>query len=212
MKRLSFALAALLAAPLAASAGDGASPAPAALQAEADGNPLWSLPLDKLSVTRDRPLFSASRRPPPPVVASAAPPPAPVDTKPAAPEPPPFKLLGTIVGVEARIALLKDRATSLVLRIHEGDAQSGWRALKVAARSIVLGKGTDTVTLQLPKPGEAPADPSQQAAQADDLSGDGAVAAASPPAPSNTTTVNDNSSPDAPPPPSGPPILPRDRH
>src|ERR1700682_5261696 len=34
------------------------------------GNPLWAVPLRSLSVPRDRPIFSPSRRPPPPVVIS----------------------------------------------------------------------------------------------------------------------------------------------
>src|ERR1700721_2394532 len=32
------------------------------------GNPLWAVPFSSLTVTRERPLFSASRRPPPPPV------------------------------------------------------------------------------------------------------------------------------------------------
>ena len=36
------------------------------------GNPLWAVPLSLLSVTRDRPIFSPSRRPPPAAVAAAA--------------------------------------------------------------------------------------------------------------------------------------------
>src|SRR5438874_1270933 len=50
------------------------------------GNPLWGIPIRSLDATRERPIFSASRRPPmPPVVAqrvAAAPPPP----KPAEPE------------------------------------------------------------------------------------------------------------------------------
>ena len=36
-------------------------------------NPLWAIPLDSLTATRERPLFSVSRRPPPAPVAAAAP-------------------------------------------------------------------------------------------------------------------------------------------
>ena len=36
------------------------------------GNPLWSVPLSVLTATRERPVFSASRRPMPPAVAAAA--------------------------------------------------------------------------------------------------------------------------------------------
>jgi len=35
---------------------------PAASKPDAAGNPLWSVSLDSLSATRERPLFSASRR------------------------------------------------------------------------------------------------------------------------------------------------------
>src|SRR5215472_1432828 len=37
-------------------------------------NPLWAIPLATLTTTRDRPIFSPSRRPPPPAVAAAPPP------------------------------------------------------------------------------------------------------------------------------------------
>src|SRR5262249_52823969 len=45
-----------------------AAPRPADASAEAPptGNPLWALPLKQLSMTRERPVFSPSRRPPPP--------------------------------------------------------------------------------------------------------------------------------------------------
>src|SRR5262245_45321462 len=41
------------------------------------GNPLWAIPLRQLPATRERPLFTPSRRPPPPVVANARPVPQP---------------------------------------------------------------------------------------------------------------------------------------
>jgi len=34
------------------------------------GNPLWAIPLDSLTITRDRPLFTPSRRAPVPAVAA----------------------------------------------------------------------------------------------------------------------------------------------
>src|ERR1700678_4820686 len=40
-------------------------PSPAAPERPASANPLWALPLTTLSTTRERPIFSASRRPPP---------------------------------------------------------------------------------------------------------------------------------------------------
>src|SRR5262249_29523717 len=37
------------------------------------GNPLWATPVGQLSATRERPLFSPSRRPPPPPPPATAP-------------------------------------------------------------------------------------------------------------------------------------------
>ena len=48
-------------------------------RAPPSGNPLWAIPIKDLSETRDRPIFTPSRRPPPP----------PVVEKPYTPPPPP---------------------------------------------------------------------------------------------------------------------------
>ena len=65
------------------------------------GNPLWAIPLNALTTTRDRPLFSASRRPPALAVGTVAPPPShPAPAAPAPPERPPLTLMGTIIGAE----------------------------------------------------------------------------------------------------------------
>jgi general secretion pathway protein N len=79
---------------------DGASPVavgpePMAEPARA-GNPLREIPMSKLRVTRDRPLFSSSRRPPPPRVVAVLPPPA--TAEPVALAAPPFTLVGTVIG------------------------------------------------------------------------------------------------------------------
>ncbi len=59
-------------------------------------NPLWGIPLTALSGTRDRPIFSSSRRPPAPAVAPAAVPKVVAAAKPREPERPPLSLVGTI--------------------------------------------------------------------------------------------------------------------
>lgn len=132
--------------------------------ASQSGNPLWTVPLSALAATRDRPLFSASRRPPAPVApAVAAPPPEAAPTAPPPPESPPLALIGTIVGPKANIAILKDSATQAITRLREGEEKSGWWARSIAIRSIVLEKGTQSATLRLPEPGsgDQPA-PNQQ--------------------------------------------------
>lgn len=53
----------------------GARSAPAAEPGrELPANPLWAIPLKQLSNTRERPIFSPSRRPPAPAVAGPPPP------------------------------------------------------------------------------------------------------------------------------------------
>ena len=137
-----------------------AAPAPVPQKAAPRGNPLWAIPLRSLAATRDRPLFSASRRPPAPVIAAAPAPPAaapmPAAVKPAEPERPPMTLIGTIVSADERIAIVLNETTKSVTRLREGEEDSGWRVRTVLARSAVVEKGAQSVTLGLPKPGDEP--------------------------------------------------------
>ena len=91
-------------------------PGPAAAGSDAPapkGNPLWAIPLRALAATRERPLFSASRRPPSPVAPSAPIARAlPVAVKAAEPERPPLLLIGTVVSADTRIAILLDQVTN----------------------------------------------------------------------------------------------------
>ena len=123
------------------------------------GNPFDSVPLESLTATRERPLFSATRRPPP----SAAPlpqekPQAPLQSRapaPAEPQGPPLALIGTITGADRPVAILFNKLTRIVATIHEGDEALGWRVKSVSARSAVVEKDGASVTLDLPKPGES---------------------------------------------------------
>src|SRR5262245_42616607 len=69
------------------------------------GNPLWAIPLKNLSATRERPIFSASRRPPPPAVKVAPYVPPSPPAKPAEPDTPRLSLLGTISSGEEGIGI-----------------------------------------------------------------------------------------------------------
>jgi general secretion pathway protein N len=123
------------------------------------GNPLWGIPISALDATKERPIFSASRRPPmPPVVAQrvvAAPPPP----KPAEPEHPLISLVGTVIGKPKNVAVVLDRATKTIVRLHVGEAASGWILRSVDVRTMTIEKNSQTVTLALPAPGAAPASP-----------------------------------------------------
>ena len=121
------------------------------------GNPLWAIPLAQLSATRDRPIFSPSRRPPPPVVASpvAAVVKIPV-AKPKEPDRPRLSLLGTIVNGDDGFAIFMDQATAAPLRIRIGANYQGWTLRLVRAGSAMLQKDQDSMELALPRPTSDP--------------------------------------------------------
>jgi general secretion pathway protein N len=136
-----------------------AAPKDAGARPPPGGNPLWGIPISALDATRERPIFSASRRPPmPPVVAqrvAAAPPPP----KPAEPEQPLLTLVGTAIGNPKNVAVVLDRTTKTLVRLHVGEAVSGWILRSVDSRTMTVEKNSQTVTLALPAPGSVPANP-----------------------------------------------------
>jgi hypothetical protein len=119
-------------------------------------NPLWAVPLSALAATRDRPLFTPSRRPPAPVIASvpqvAAPRPPP--PPPAAPEHPNLLLVGTVAGEGEGVAVFIDQGTRDTVRLRTGEGHSGWILQSVERSAATLHKGDQTETLALPKPTE----------------------------------------------------------
>lgn len=116
-------------------------------------NPLWAIPLATLTATRDRPIFSPSRRPPPAAVAPApvavAPPPRP---KPAKVERPQLALVGTIAGTEQSFGIFVDETTKAALRLKIGEEYQGWRLRSVASREVTLEHDDQTAVLSLPPP------------------------------------------------------------
>lgn len=115
------------------------------------GNPLWAITLDSLHATRDRPLFSASRRPPAAPVAEAeppveeAPPPAP-----EAPEQPQMTLVGVVHGDKQNIGVFVDQTGQSVLRLRVGQEERGWVVHSVDVRAATLQKDSRMVKLALP--------------------------------------------------------------
>ena len=129
--------------------GTGGAVASAAAPA-AEGNPLWSIPISTLSATRDRPLFSPSRRPPPPILTIERP--VSEATPPAPPAPPPFSLVGTIIGENSRIGIFFDENTKTTTRIRQGDGEAGWIVRTIDPHSAVVEANGRMVTLVLPQP------------------------------------------------------------
>lgn len=129
-------------------------PPPSASQSPLSANPLWAIPIKQLSVTRDRPIFSPSRRPPPPVIASdpaPVPPPPPPRKKEA--EPPPFSLVGTIASDEESFGIFLDHATKQALRLKVGEVYQGWTLREIHGRQVTMEKDRQTAVLTLPAPG-----------------------------------------------------------
>ena len=112
-----------------------------ALPQPGQGNPLWAIPLESLRETRDRPLFSATRRPPPPVVAEAPKVSAPVAASPpAAPEKPQVTLVGVVHGLRLDLVVLVDETDKSLVRLRVGQSVRGWTVHGLDARAATLEK------------------------------------------------------------------------
>ncbi len=127
--------------------------APQAPQATPSANPLWAIPLSQLPMTRDRPIFSPSRRPPPsavvaePVAAAPKPPPPPRE-----PERPDLALVGTIASDDDGFGIFLDQTTKTALRLKVGEDYQGWKLLTVRGREVTLKKDQQAFVLTLPQP------------------------------------------------------------
>ncbi|WPP05721.1 hypothetical protein [Methylocella tundrae] len=123
--------------------------APAAQPISGTANPLWAIPIDSLHATRERPLFSASRRPPPPPMTApaqvevSAPPPPPE------PEKPQITLVGVVHGGEAELGLFSD-SSGKPITLHVGQDDHGWVVRSVDLRATTLEKDNQQVKLELP--------------------------------------------------------------
>jgi len=115
-------------------------------------NPLWAIPLGALTATRERPLFSPTRRAPAPVVANAPAVPQPPPPAPAVVEHPDLVLVGTVTGEAHDLAVFVEPATHKTVRLLTGQDHKGWVLQSVAAKSVTLHKGNRSETLALPPP------------------------------------------------------------
>jgi len=111
------------------------------------GNPVSRIPLANLSATRDRPLFSPTRRPPPPGVNH--PPPITLPA-PAQPERPQFSLVGTVIGEQGAIGVFVESASKQAFRLRIGDIRGGWILRDIQQRSASLEKSGGIVAIELP--------------------------------------------------------------
>jgi|RhiMetdeSRZDD1v2_1073273.scaffolds.fasta_scaffold08425_13 general secretion pathway protein N len=125
---------------------------PVAREREPRGNPLWGIPLRSLTATRERPLFTPTRRPPAPAVAGPPPVEAPAAAPAAGPDRPQLTLVGAISGETDGIAIFLDQITRDIVRLRTGESHSGWTLRSVKGREAALVKDQETVILALPAP------------------------------------------------------------
>jgi len=120
-------------------------PAPAA-------NPLWALPLERLSDTRERPIFLPSRRPPSPPTTYVTPVAVRQPAKPPEPERPAVSLIGTVIGTDVQIGVFLEAATHNVVRLRLGEEHRGWVLRLVKAREVTLVKDVAQTLVLDPAP------------------------------------------------------------
>jgi hypothetical protein len=63
------------------------------------------------------------------------------------------------IGNPQNVALILNQTTKSLIRLHVGEAASGWYLRSVDARTMTLEKNNQLVTLSLPTPGATPASP-----------------------------------------------------
>jgi hypothetical protein len=116
-------------------------------------NPLWAVPLKQLSNTRERPLFSPSRRPPPTAVGPAIEAAKPRVVKLPEPLRPQLSLIGTVIGEKDSIAVFVDDTTKNSIRLRTGEEHKGWTLRSVQGREVTLERDRENTVLSLPAPG-----------------------------------------------------------
>ena len=125
-------------------------------------NTVLAIPLSKLSMTRDRPIFSPSRRPPPPptlpVIAKPAEP-----ARPAEPQQPPLVLVGTVAGDDSGIAIFVEQSTENTVRLRVNESHLGWTLHSIQGREVTLLKDRKSSVLALAPPGGNAEPPSAEA-------------------------------------------------
>ena len=107
-------------------------------------NPLWAIPLSSLSATRNRPLFSATRRPSSPVQQSSG--------LLSHANRPPFTLVGVIAGQGGGIAIISDGGTKSMIRLKTGETHLGWTLRQVKGREATLQNKDISTIIELPSP------------------------------------------------------------
>jgi hypothetical protein len=108
--------------------------------------------VESLAATRERPLFSPSRRPPPaaaPVHVDAAP-----SLPPPRPLPPPaITLIGVIAATNGSFAVVRVGQNKQPTPVHVGDNIDGWNVIQIADIEVTLTRDGRVATFALFKGG-----------------------------------------------------------
>jgi hypothetical protein len=118
-------------------------------------NPLWAIPLAQLSATRERPIFSPSRRPPPAAIAAEPTIVRAPTVRKKEPETPQLALVGTIASGEEGFGIFLDQSTKGALRLRVGEDYQGWKLRAIRGREVTMEKDQQAAVLTLPQPGDA---------------------------------------------------------
>lgn len=108
-------------------------------------NPLWAIPMASLTATRERPIFSPSRRPPPVTAPQQS-------MRGNEPNRPLLALVGTVAATPVGIAIFRDELSKNIVRLQTGESHSGWTLTAVNAREVTLLHGRETAVLVIPTP------------------------------------------------------------
>jgi hypothetical protein len=114
------------------------------------GNPVAEVPLDRLSDTRNRPLFSPSRRPLAPPVQPDHPAVARVEHAPQALlSLPSVALFGIVVGAQGPRAFIATESAGRIIGVRPGDDVLGWTVTAITERRLVLSHADRSATFTL---------------------------------------------------------------
>ena len=108
-------------------------------------NPLAVHSLDRMSATRERPLFSPSRRPPPPPLQPIAKQPVIVPPAP----PPNVVLFGTVLEADEARAVVRVAPRNEIIRVRIGEEIAGWKVTQIERRQLVLSLDNRSATFTL---------------------------------------------------------------
>ena len=119
------------------------------------GNPIAAIPLDRLSATRDRPLFSPSRQPTLPPQPKPAAPRIAQAPRPPLVQSPSIALFGIVVSAQGARAVIGTGPADPILHVRLGDDVHGWKVTAITERSLVLSRADLSATFMLFSPENA---------------------------------------------------------